>query len=46
MRVVCGQSLALLELINVKLKGRRQVSAAEFANGARLQAKELLFGKR
>jgi methionyl-tRNA formyltransferase len=43
-RVVCGQS-SLLELINVKLEGRKQVSAAEFANGARLQARER-FGKR
>jgi methionyl-tRNA formyltransferase len=43
-RVVCGQS-SLLELNTVKLEGRKQVSAAEFANGARLQARER-FGKR
>ncbi len=43
-RVVCGQS-SLLELETVKLEGRKQVSAAEFANGARLQVGER-FGKR
>jgi methionyl-tRNA formyltransferase len=43
-RVVCGQS-SLLELTTVKLEGRKQVSSAEFANGARLQARER-FGKR
>jgi methionyl-tRNA formyltransferase len=43
-RVVCGQG-SLLELTNVKLEGRKQISAAEFANGARLQAGER-FGKR
>jgi methionyl-tRNA formyltransferase len=43
-RVVCGQG-SLLELQTVKLEGRKQVSSAEFANGARLQAKER-FGKR
>jgi methionyl-tRNA formyltransferase len=43
-RVVCGQS-SLLELNTVKLEGRKQVSAAEFANGARLQVGER-FGKR
>ena len=43
-RVACGQG-SLLELMTVKLEGRKQVSAAEFANGARLQAKER-FGKR
>jgi methionyl-tRNA formyltransferase len=43
-RVVCGQS-SLLELTTVKLEGRKQVSAAGFANGARLQARER-FGKR
>jgi methionyl-tRNA formyltransferase len=39
LRVVCGRS-SLLELNTVKLEGRKQVSAAEFANGARLQAGE------
>jgi methionyl-tRNA formyltransferase len=39
LRVVCGQS-SLLELNAVKLEGRKQVSAAEFANGARLQVGE------
>jgi methionyl-tRNA formyltransferase len=43
-RVVCGQS-SLLELSTVKLEGRKQVSAAEFANGARLHARER-FGTR
>ena len=38
-RVVCGQG-SLLELKTVKLEGRRQISAAEFVNGARLQAGE------
>ena len=42
--VVCGQG-TLLELSTVKLEGRKQVSAAEFANGARLQPGER-FGKR
>ena len=44
LHVACGQG-SLLELSTVKLEGRKQVSAAEFANGARLQAKER-FGKR
>lgn len=42
-RVVCGRG-SLLELTTVKLEGRKQVSAAEFANGARLQPGEH-FGK-
>jgi methionyl-tRNA formyltransferase len=41
--VVCGTA-TLLEVSHVKLEGRRQVSAAEFANGARLQTGER-FGK-
>jgi methionyl-tRNA formyltransferase len=44
LRVVCGQS-SLLEVHTVKLEGRKEVSAAEFANGARLQAGER-FGQR
>ena len=44
LRVACGQG-TLLELSTVKLEGRKQVSAAEFANGARLQSGER-FGKR
>jgi methionyl-tRNA formyltransferase len=43
-RVACGQG-SLLELQAVKLEGRKQVTAAEFANGARLQIGER-FGKR
>ncbi len=43
-RVACGRG-SLLELNTVKLEGRKQVSASEFANGARLQAGER-FGKR
>jgi methionyl-tRNA formyltransferase len=43
-RVVCGAG-SLLELGNVKLEGRKEVRAAEFANGARLQAGER-FGKQ
>ena len=39
LRVACGQG-SLLELNTVKLEGRKQISAAEFANGARLQAGE------
>ena len=42
--VACGQG-TLLELSTVKLEGRKQVSAVEFANGARLQPGER-FGKR
>lgn len=44
-RVICGQG-SLLELQTVKLEGRKLVSAAEFANGARLQAAKEHFGKR
>ncbi len=43
LRVACGGG-SLLELGTVKLEGRKQVSAAEFANGARLQPGER-FGK-
>ncbi len=43
-RVVCGAG-SLLELGNVKLEGRKQVTALEFVNGARLQAGER-FGKQ
>jgi methionyl-tRNA formyltransferase len=41
LRVVCGQG-SVLQLSSVKLEGRKQVSAAEFANGARLQVGERL----
>jgi methionyl-tRNA formyltransferase len=40
-RVACGQG-TLLELSHVKLEGRKQVTAPEFANGARLQVRERL----
>jgi methionyl-tRNA formyltransferase len=43
-RVVCSGG-SLLELAHVKLEGRKEVTAAEFANGARLQAGER-FGKQ
>jgi methionyl-tRNA formyltransferase len=43
-RVVCGGG-SLSELGNVKLEGRKEITAAEFANGARLQAGER-FGKQ
>jgi methionyl-tRNA formyltransferase len=43
-RVVCGAG-SLLQLAHVKLEGRKQITAAEFANGARLQAGER-FGKQ
>jgi methionyl-tRNA formyltransferase len=43
-RAVCGGG-SLLELGHVKLEGRKEVTAAEFANGARLQAGER-FAKR
>ena len=43
-RVVCGGG-SLLELSHVKPEGRKEVTAAEFANGARLQAGER-FGKQ
>jgi methionyl-tRNA formyltransferase len=39
LRVVCGAATEL-ELTHVKLEGRKRVSAAEFANGARLQPGE------
>ena len=42
--VSCGAA-TVLELTHVKLEGRKQVNAAEFANGARLQTEEQ-FGKR
>ena len=41
LRMACGQD-TLLELNHVKLEGRKQISAAEFANGARLQTGERL----
>ena len=41
--VACGAA-TVLELTHVKLEGRKQISAAEFANGARLQSGEC-FGK-
>jgi methionyl-tRNA formyltransferase len=45
-RVVVGCGAAtVLELAHVKLEGRKQVNAAEFVNGARLQPEER-FGKR
>lgn len=43
LRVSCGAA-TVLELSYVKLEGRKQVSAVEFANGARLQVGER-FGK-
>jgi methionyl-tRNA formyltransferase len=43
-RVVCGGG-SVLELEHLNLEGRKQVTAAEFANGARLQAEER-FGKQ
>jgi methionyl-tRNA formyltransferase len=39
LRVACGAATEL-ELTYVKLEGRKQISAAEFANGARLQPEE------
>jgi len=39
LRVACGRG-SVLELTSVKLEGRKQVSATEFANGARLQVGE------
>lgn len=42
--VSCGAA-TVLELTHVKLEGRKQVNAAEFTNGARLQPEER-FGKR
>ncbi len=41
LRVICGQGSAL-ELTSVKLEGRKEVTAAEFARGARLRAGECL----
>jgi len=41
LRVVCGQG-SVLELTSVKLEGRKEISAAEFARGARLRAGECL----
>jgi methionyl-tRNA formyltransferase len=43
LEIACGAA-TVLELMHVKLEGRKQVSAAEFANGARLQPAER-FGK-
>jgi methionyl-tRNA formyltransferase len=37
--VTCGAA-TVMDLTHVKLEGRKQISAAEFANGARLQAGE------
>ena len=37
--VACGAA-TVIELTHVKLEGRRQISAAEFANGARLRLGE------
>ena len=42
--IACGAA-TVLELTHVKIEGRKQVTAAEFANGARLQPEEH-FGKR
>ena len=44
LHVVCGAA-TILELTHVKLEGRKQISALEFARGARLQDRER-FGKR
>ncbi len=41
LQVICGQG-SVLALTSVKLEGRKQVTAAEFARGARLQAGERL----
>jgi methionyl-tRNA formyltransferase len=43
LRVVCGAA-TILELIHVKVEGRKQISAMEFARGARLHIGER-FGK-
>jgi methionyl-tRNA formyltransferase len=43
LEIACGAA-TVLELTHVKLEGRKQVSAAEFANGARLHSGER-FGK-
>lgn len=39
LQVVCGAA-TVMELTHVKLEGRKQISAGEFANGAHLQAGE------
>ena len=39
LQVVCGEQTRM-ELTHVKLEGRKRISAAEFANGARLQPGE------
>jgi methionyl-tRNA formyltransferase len=39
LHVACGAA-TVMELTHVKLEGRKQISAAEFANGARLQTGE------
>jgi len=44
LHVVCGAA-TILELTHVKLEGRKQISAPEFARGARLQDSER-FGNR
>jgi methionyl-tRNA formyltransferase len=41
--VACGAA-TVMELTHVKQEGRKQITAAEFANGARLQVGER-FGK-
>jgi len=41
--VTCGAA-TVLEILHVKVEGRKQVTAAEFANGARLKAGEGLGG--
>ena len=41
LRVICGRG-SVLELTSVKLEGRKEVTAAEFARGARLRASERL----
>ena len=41
LRVICGEG-SVMELTSVKLEGRKEVTAAEFARGARLQAGERL----
>jgi len=42
-RVVCGGG-SQLEILNVKQEGRREISAGEFARGARVESGER-FGK-
>jgi methionyl-tRNA formyltransferase len=39
LHVACGGA-TVLRVLTVKVEGRKQVSAAEFANGARLMAGE------